>query len=171
MKDIKEIALKYQVSEATVTGLLEGFKRTGGSQIQFNSPELGGMGQWQPGMIMIGDMFNNSLKDKVYQLCTDVAALAASLPAETAAQIVAKTGPESHRHAAFRGSQNNYHYAYYASENVLEIEENGKRTKYSTKGYSLTGVQQAQSNSVQSLSFTYPGGTVSLKDLKEIKDK
>ena len=48
----------------------------GGTQAQFNHYELGGMGQWsRGGMIMIGDMFNNGLKAKVDMLCNDLSDL------------------------------------------------------------------------------------------------
>ena len=41
---------------------------------QFSHPELGGPGQWsRGGMTMIGDMFNDALKTKVKQLCSELA--------------------------------------------------------------------------------------------------
>ena len=59
-------------SEALLTALVAG----GGSQAQFNIPELGGMGQWsRGGMVMVGDMFNNALKARVDALCTELAGL------------------------------------------------------------------------------------------------
>ena len=43
---------------------------------QFNHPELGGMGQWlRTGMVMIGDMFDTSLKRCVSDLSTELATL------------------------------------------------------------------------------------------------
>ncbi|MDJ1500882.1 hypothetical protein [Xanthocytophaga agilis] len=180
MDNSKEIAAKYHVSEETVKVLLYGLRLSGGTQVQFNIPELGGMGQWQSGMVMIGDMFNSSLKDKVNQICTELAVWIRNSDAHAETQIL----PDHHRatadksttkatptrSASFQGSQNGLHYAYYASENVLEIDDNGKKAKYDTTGYQLTGVQQSQDNSSQSVSFTHPGGTLRLKDLKKIKD-
>ena len=50
-----------------------------GTAAQFSHPELGGMGQWsQGGMLMIGDMFNNALKYRVDQLCTELAGVVRS---------------------------------------------------------------------------------------------
>lgn len=47
-----------------------------GSQAQFNHPELGGLGQWsRGGMLMIGDMFNNGLKARVDALASDLSVL------------------------------------------------------------------------------------------------
>ena len=63
---------------AAVTLALVG---SGGSMAQFNHPELGGMGQWsRGGMIMVGDMFNNGLKARVDGLCNDLSALLATDP-------------------------------------------------------------------------------------------
>ena len=108
MKQIKEIASKYQVSEETVRTLLEGLKLSGGRQVQFNISELGGMGQWQGGMVMIGDMFNNSLKAKVNDLCHELAPLSQTLVEEekTKTKKEAEQKPAEKRTlASFNGSQ------------------------------------------------------------------
>ncbi len=171
MKKIKEIASKYEVSEGTVRTLLEGLKASNGRQVQFNIRELGGMGQWQSGMVMVGDMFNHGLKAKVSELCRELVELSQTMEEEEEKpkKKAEKQSVASKPSATFKGSQNNSHYAYYAKENLLEIEENGKVTKYNTEGYALSGAQQSQSNSLKNLSFTYPGGTVSLKELKKVK--
>jgi hypothetical protein len=68
-----ELAAKYQVSPGAVEELIRAL-RAGGGQAQFNHPDLGGMGQWAGGnMIMIGDMFNHGLKDRVAKLCQTIA--------------------------------------------------------------------------------------------------
>lgn len=170
MKKIKEIASKYEVSEGTVRTLLEGLKASGGRQVQFNIRELGGMGQWQSGMVMVGDMFNHGLKAKVSELCSELVELSQTMEEEEKPKKkTEKQSAASKPSATFKGSQNDSHYAYYANDNLLEIEENGKVTKYNTTGYALSGAQQSQSNSLKNLSFTYPGGTVSLKELKKVK--
>lgn len=175
MKTIKALAKQYSVSEETVRILLEGLKQSGGYQVQFNIPELGGMGQWQGGMVMIGDMFNNSLKAKVAELCSALVPVVQELVQEeqTKRSEAMKT-PSSKKEAtktrsspSFSGSQNGVKYTYFSAEDRLEIEENGKVKAYSTKGYALSGVQQAQDNAGQTLSFSYPGGTVKVKDLKK----
>jgi hypothetical protein len=165
MKKIKELAAKYEVTEETIITLLEGLKLSHGTQVQFNISELGGMGQWQSGMVMVGDMFNYGLKDKVNRLCTELAGLIDLLKDE---KKESDKSSERRSLASFKGSQNGVHYAYFASENLLEIEEDGKITKYDTTGYSLGGVQQSQQGNEKKLSFTYPGGTASVKDFKKL---
>ena len=51
-----------------VRALMEG----NGSQAQFSHPDLGGMGQWsQGGMIMVGDMFNEGLNTASIRFVTN----------------------------------------------------------------------------------------------------
>ena len=50
-------------AQDAVATLLRAVLDAAACMAQFSHPELGGMGQWsQGGMIMIGDMFNNGLK-------------------------------------------------------------------------------------------------------------
>jgi hypothetical protein len=78
---ITELAQRYGVSTDAVTSLLQSVVNGNGSMAQFNHPELGGSGQWMKGgMIMVSDMFNNSLKAKVDGLCTELSALLAQQP-------------------------------------------------------------------------------------------
>jgi hypothetical protein len=56
---VEAIADRHGVSSDAVYTLLMALAAGGGRQVQFNHPDLGGMGQWsQGGMIMVGDMFN-----------------------------------------------------------------------------------------------------------------
>lgn len=163
---IRELAQEHTVTLSTVATLLHGLQATGGNQVQFNIPELGGMGQWQPSMVMVGDMFNQELKAKVDQLCTALSGFSRQLPREVADPKGTLLGQTP---ATFKGSQNEFEYTYYADENRLVIYHEEKNTSYDTTGYPLTGVQQAQDGKGNSLGFTYPGGTVEVKDLPEIK--
>ena len=80
--NIDDIAAKHGFSAAAARALAEALRHGGGRMAQFNHPDLGGMGQWSAGgMIMIGDMFNNSLKARVAALCDDLAAAPGPVPA------------------------------------------------------------------------------------------
>src|SRR5690242_11064889 len=73
---VDEVAQRHCVSSDAVLTLLTALAAGHGTAAQFSHPELGGMGQWsQGGMLMIGDMFNNALKSKVDGLCTELAAV------------------------------------------------------------------------------------------------
>ena len=50
-----------------------------GAMAQFSHPEFGGSGQWmRGGMIMVSDMFNNSLKGRIDGLCNELLGLVAN---------------------------------------------------------------------------------------------
>ncbi len=60
LRIVTDIAARHGVSVEAALTLLGALARSHGAQAQFNHPELGGMGQWsEGGMIMIGDMFNS----------------------------------------------------------------------------------------------------------------
>ncbi|MEN0073743.1 MAG: SHOCT domain-containing protein, partial [Paracraurococcus sp.] len=70
------IAARHGVSTDAAATLLRALAQGGGTMAQFSHPELGGMGQWsQGGMIMVGDMFNQGLRARVDALCTELAGL------------------------------------------------------------------------------------------------
>ncbi len=81
--NISELAAKYQVSAEAVETLIRAIRSGTGRQAQFSHPDLGGRGQWGGGnMIMIGDMFNQSLKDRVAQLCQAISSQLDDFPEE-----------------------------------------------------------------------------------------
>jgi hypothetical protein len=78
---INNIAQRYNFSPDAVFSMLQSVINGNGSMAQFNHPEFGGSGQWmRGGMIMLGDMFNNSLKNSVGGLCQELANLIANQP-------------------------------------------------------------------------------------------
>jgi hypothetical protein len=75
-KLVEDVAQRHGVSTDAVVTLLMALVAGQGSQAQFSHPDLGGMGQWsQGGMIMVGDMFNQGLKARVDALCTELSGL------------------------------------------------------------------------------------------------
>ncbi|CAA9892732.1 conserved hypothetical protein [Candidatus Methylobacter favarea] len=78
---INQLAQKYNFSPDAVFSLLQSVINGNGSMAQFNHPEFGGSGQWmRGGMIMLGDMFNNNLKNSVGGLCQELSNLIANQP-------------------------------------------------------------------------------------------
>ena len=63
---VNNLSNKYNLSTDTIIYMIGSVNNGGGTMAQFSSPELGGSGQWmQGGMTMVGDMFNNGLKNTV----------------------------------------------------------------------------------------------------------
>jgi hypothetical protein len=78
---INQLAQRYHFSFDAVCSLLQSVINGNGSMAQFNHPEFGGSGQWmRGGMIMVGDMFNNQLKNSISGLCQELSDLVASQP-------------------------------------------------------------------------------------------
>jgi len=78
---INNLAQRYNFSPDAVFSMLQSVINGNGSMAQFNHPEFGGSGQWMKGgMIMLGDMFNNYLKNSVGGLCEELSNLVINQP-------------------------------------------------------------------------------------------
>lgn len=181
---IEEIAHRYQVSVDAVMTLLQAVINGGGTMAQFSHPEFGGTGQWmQGGMTMVGDMFNNALKAKVDNICSELARLAANQPllvqpAQRPMQRESEQGdvslflsgaaqqwwPAELGMPASTGSQNNVRYAIFPSTRRLAIEINGQMTVYDTLNHQIGGIGQQQGPD-SSFTFTSQYGLVRIADL------
>jgi hypothetical protein len=185
-RTLEQIAKRYGISLDAVEHLLMAIIAGQATQAQFNHPELGGMGQWsQGGMIMVGDMFNNALKANVAAICTELAALVHGtdlLGPQTShqSQYQGQGGgvslfvpfglsagnwwPEEFGHPASTGAQNDLRYAFFPTARRLVIDIGGRVTVYDTKDHRIGGFSQQQSGD-QSLSFTSQHGLVKISDL------
>ncbi len=165
-----EIAKRHGFSADAARTVADALRRGGGRMAQFDHPELGGMGQWSAGgMLMIGDMFNHALKARVDALCRDLAAMPA--PAQSAAE----QRPEQTQHwwpdglgtPSATGAQNDMRYACFPDRHRLAVRQDGRVRVYDTGDHRIGGFSQQQSGG-QSLSFSSQLGTVRLEDLREV---
>ncbi len=172
-----EIAARHGVSATTAEALLAALAAGGGNQAQFSIEELGGMGQWsRGGMVMVGDMFNQGLKARVDALCTELADLAGDRSAVAAdpaqkpgAGLFAASGrenwwPEELGNPASAGAQNAMRYAFFPDKRRLAIDLGGEVTVYDTGDHAITGFGQQQSGD-GSMSMTSQHGPVRTSDL------
>ena len=133
------------------------------------------MSQWSPGMSMIGEMFNPSLKSKLDAVCTELAAYVAaekpsssldhpkagiSLAAEHSDWWPAALGPPT-----AVGGQNSLRYAVFPRR--LAICDTGKVEIYDTGNHRISGIAQAQSPG-QTMTFTSQDGLIRLSDLVKL---
>lgn len=182
-KDVlPEIAERYQVPEALVRDLYEQLQRSGCRMAQFNSPELGGQGQWMPGAVMVSRWNDHHLKARVDGLCCELAAVLCG--SDTAAPAIFDRAPgtapaagrvdlaagESWWPAAFgqpaaSGEQNGARYAYFPHVNRLLIQQGARIDAYDTTGYQIHGAGQQQGHA-SSLTFTSDRGVVDVGRLK-----
>lgn len=78
---LNDIAQRHGFSFDATLSMLESVINGNGSMAQFSHPEFAGSGQWmRGGMTMVSDMFNNHLKGRVDNLCSELANLIASQP-------------------------------------------------------------------------------------------
>ncbi|MDD2723794.1 MAG: SHOCT domain-containing protein [Methylovulum sp.] len=194
---INNLAQRYHFSFDAVLSLLQSVQNGNGSMAQFSHPEFGGSGQWmRGGMIMIGDMFNNGLKNSVSNLCQELANLLANQPnmwqspsfqsqnqgtssannniSGPVSLFVQPAGgnngnwwPQGLMNPNSTGSQNNVRYAYFASIKRLAIEANGHVTLYDTLDHHIGGFSQQQSGG-SSVTFTSQYGVVDVQNLPVI---
>lgn len=167
-KEIEKIAKKYGVSVGAVTMLFSGLQSAHGGQVQFNHPELGGMGQWQSGMVMIGDMFNYALKAKVDDLCRELSVLVKAEKMQETKKSIIKNFDAIHGTPALKGSQNDMRYAYYPEKNIFIVEQYDKVSKFNTEGYQISGISQQQSNFSQDLKLTTDKGEITIASLPKL---
>jgi hypothetical protein len=190
---IETLAGAHGLSAGAVENLLYALVAGNGTQAQFNHPELGGMGQWsQGGMLMIGDMFNQGLKYKVGALCDELSGLLrnqqvfAPAPLQTQMQSQGFVGqsqqqgmgaslfvqgsgfgsswPAELGSPSSSGAQNDMSYAYFPATRRLAIRVGGDLRIYDTGDHNIGGVSQQQSGD-QSLTFTSQYGFLRVADL------
>ncbi len=150
---IAGLARTHHMSEGAMTHLLDALQRGNGSAAQFNHPELGGMGQWMAGgMIMIGDGYNHALKATIAHLCAELVPLATRTVAPSGGGFSAfpRLGesrawwPDELGAASASGAQNGVRYAYFATARRLALEIAGRVTIYDTLDHIISGVAQQQ---------------------------
>jgi len=162
---VDAMANRHGFGRDAVTQLLQAVAAGGGWQAQFNHPELGGMGQWSSGgMIMIGDMFNNALKYRVDALCNDLAGALRTVSPFAQSQHGGGRWPAELGTPSSTGSQNDMAYAVFPATRRLAVDQAGHITIYDTGDHQIGGVSQQQGGD-QSLTFTSQYGLVRLHDL------
>ena len=172
-QNMMNVANRYGISANAVTDLTQALMRSNGTMAQFYIAELGGGGQWmQGGMTMVGDMFNNQLKNTVNGLCIDLSNLInqGAIQYVPLPKIIHQNGSQSGNWWGdlgvpnSTGSQNNTNYAVFSNIGRLAIQENGKVTVFDTLDNQIGGVGQQQGGNY-SVTFTSQYGTVNLNSL------
>ena len=185
LRIVADVAQRHGVSLDAAVALLGALAQGNGRQAQFNHPDLGGMGQWsEGGMIMVGDMFNQGLKHRIDALCNELAGLLHSQPSLGAvgqAQSQTQGGggvslfvagspsasqwwPAELGSPASTGAQNDLRYAFFPGPRRLAIEQDGRVRVHDTGEHRLSGFSQQQGGG-QSLTFISQFGLVRVADL------
>jgi hypothetical protein len=194
LRIVDDVARRYGMSTDAIRNVLEALVASGGGMAQFNHPDLGGMGQWsRGGMIMIGDMFNNGLKSRVDGICNELSDvvgrtnLVADRPHSSQWQSQGSSGmnapmppnslfvsgnngfgsnwwPADLGWPSSSGAQNNMRYACFPDRRRLAIDVGGQVSVYDTADHWITGFSQQQGGD-QSLTFNSQYGLVRVDSL------
>lgn len=174
---VARLAREHDISADAVKVVLEALRRGGGTMAQFSHAEFGGMSQWSPGMTMVGDMFNDSLKAKLSAIASRLADHLRDHPAErrqeetsvsyrsTGKPSAASWWPDEFGTPSSVGSQNDMRYAVFPEKRRLVIDDHGQITAYETGDHRISGVSQAQSTD-STLTFVSQHRVVRVSDLK-----
>jgi len=170
---INDIARRYNLSLDAVIHMLGAVNNGGGGMAQFNCPELGGSGQWMSGgMTMVGDMFNNGLKNTVDNLCCELANALVNNQMYPAApqgtQASNQWWPQELGNPFSSGAQNNTRYAIFPQR--LAIDNNGDVKIYDTLDHQIGGVSQQQGGN-DSVTFNSQFGAFSVDSLPLLNGK
>lgn len=185
---VAALAEQYKVGADAVKIMLDAVAKGGGAMAQFNVPELGGNGQWmRGGMTMIGDMFNNSMKATVDNLCTELSNLMAAQAsifapmAQSQSQSSGGEGvgvsmrqpynwwPEELGNPSSTGSRNALRYAYFPEARRLAVDFGGSVEVYDTTGFNIQGFAgQQQGGDAASVTLTSNRGPVRLDRLPRV---
>ncbi|WP_369857609.1 SHOCT domain-containing protein [Candidatus Thalassolituus haligoni] len=172
---VNDLGSRYGLSSDAVICMIQAVINGNGTMAQFYCPELGGGGQWmRGGMTMVGDMFNNGLKNTVNNLCSEIASILAGgqmIFQAPAASASGKGGFQSNNwwpselgSPSSSGAQNNIRYAIFPHCHRLALDSNGQVSVYDTQQHQIGGVSQQQGGG-SSLTFSSQFGTVYLTSL------
>ncbi len=190
-KIVAGLAERYRIGADAVKMMLDAVARGGGTMAQFNVPEFGGSGQWmRGGMTMAGDMFNNTMKATVDNLCTELSNLMAAQvglfapmsQSQSQSQGAGSGGTSAYMwqspsynwwpaelgNPASTGSQNSLRYAYFPEIRRLAIDLCGTIEVYDTTGFNIQGFGQQQGGDAASITFASQRGTVRLHSLPRV---
>lgn len=192
------LAQRHGFSVDAVSHMLYAVLAGNGSMAQFNHGEFAGSGQWMAGgMIMLGDMFNNQLKNRVDALCCDIANILADQPGllrsgSFQSQSQGGSSTQHQAHGGSRGtstlfepdpendwwpqelgspdatgSQNTMKYAYFANARRLAVQAGGEIWVYDTADHQIGGFSQQQGSS-NNITFSSQFGVVPLPQLSVV---
>ena len=182
-KDVlPEIAQRYQLPETLVRDLHRQLMNSGCRMVQFDTPELGGQGQWMPGAVMVSRWNDAGLKARVDGLCCELAAIICgsdtaspaiferprgTAPAGSRVDLAAGESwwPATFGQPSTSGEQNGVRYAYFPNVHRLLIQQGARLEAYDTGDHRIAGAAQQQGES-RTLTFTSDRGPVAVEQLK-----
>ena len=169
---LRDIANKHGFSEEAAAFMAQTIRQAGGRFAQWNHPQLGGFGQWIPGLTTLSPR-DPATEKRLDELCQDLLGL---LKEDGHTEVPGQDGtvwwPKT---LGFRpdsaGGQNRVRYAYFADVRRLAVDRgDGQVTVYDTGEHHVHGVSQRQgSSSSDQIVFQSQRGEVDLDTLAVVE--
>lgn len=155
---LEDLARRHQVSLDAVRCLAEAMQRGQGRMAQFQHPELGGAGQWMPGMTMVGDMFNHAARARVEGICAE---LSGRRQAPGAGWWPADAGSRP----TSEGWSNDLRFAWFRDTRRLVVQDGGRTTVYDTLDHDIRSASCQSAGGYTQLLLVSQRGPVDLRAL------
>jgi hypothetical protein len=163
---IPSIAERYRVSLDAAREVERALRATGGRQAQFAHPELGGAGQWMPGMLMVHAGIDRQLRMRIEGLLDEVAAVVRG--SESAAPAALSREPDSpaalsrvdlpageswwpasYGHPSAQGCQSGIRYAWFPGRRCVLVQVGSRIDCFDTADRQVHGVGQSSASAVE----------------------
>ena len=160
---IPSIAERYRVSLDAAREVERALRATGGRQAQFDHPELGGAGQWMPGMLMVQAGIDRQLRTRIEGLLDEVSAVVRG--SETAAPAALSRDrdspaalsrvdlpageswwPASYGHPSAQGCQSGIRYAWFPGRRCVLVQVGSRIDCFDTADRQVHGVGQTSAS-------------------------
>ena len=168
---IQDLASKHGFSAEATEFIAAAIKSAGGRFAHWKHPDLGGFGQWVPGMTTLAPR-DPALETRLDKLCLDVLSLLRAsghpdIPGQDDSPVWWPKTLGLQPDAA--GGQNQVRYAYFAGPHRLAVDRgDGRVTVYDTGDHRVHGVSQA-AGAGDGLVFSSQRGEASLDALTVVE--
>jgi hypothetical protein len=184
----KVLATTFEISEDSVSIVVEAILRGRGEKARFNIPELEGQGIWKQkhGAVM-GNGFDDALNEKATELCIAIQAALTSEANRTTLEFSRVTDttdmmsvsieasedganwlPKEFGEADVKGETGTLRYAYFASHNRLVVQTSQRTRFFDTSGFEFHSLSNAGEADFMSALVKTDVGEFPLSKLKEI---
>lgn len=156
-RSLEDLARRHGVSLDAVRCLAQALQRGQGRMAQFQHPELGGSGQWMPGMTMVGNMFDHAARARVEAICAELSA--------RQQQAGGWWPPHVGGRPTSEGWSNDVRFAWFRESRRLVVQDAGRTVVYDTLDHDLRSASCQSAGGHTRLLLVSQRGPVDLSDL------
>lgn len=182
------LAATFEVSEDSISIIVEAILRGKGEQGRFNIPELGGQGIWRRGQgAVIGNGFDEALNQQATELCAAIQDALSSESNRTTLEFAGLTDtnemppasitpnedeanwwPKEFGEANALGEIETLRYAYFAAHDRLVVQTQQRTRFFDTRGFKVRSIRRGGGADFMGAMVKTDVGEFVLSKLKEI---